>query len=343
MTPVPATGYTGAPLQVVAEIRPGRGPAIRVGAGVMTDRNLGAAWAKAGGAEGVIRLQAEHHFSVDERVETVEDLCLALIHQRAYDEALQLAPGDRVLDLGCNNGYGTLFLAEAGLNVVGVDVSTKLLEQARNRSPLHRTRFLEVDGERLPFAAASFDLVTSFQVIEHIADTAPYLGEIRRVLKPGGVAMFSTPNASLRLDPGMTPWNIFHVREFRAAELLDVLTPWFEDVNVRGLYGVDELYAVERQRVETERERARRGQQRRLPHPWQVRAFVIDAIKKSLPAPLTERLRSLVREREVRDISGDVPPRPAQPAALPNFTSRDLFYRSDRTDDALDLLAICRV
>jgi ubiquinone/menaquinone biosynthesis C-methylase UbiE len=309
----------------------------------MTDRNPGAAWARAGDAEGVIRLQAEHHFSVDDRVETVEEFCLALIHQRAYGEALELAPGGRVLDLGCNNGYGTVSLAEAGLNVIGVDVSTRLLEQARARSPLHRTRFLEVDGLRLPFADASFDLVTSFQVIEHIADTAPYLGEITRVLKPGGVAMFSTPNAALRLDPGMTPWNIFHVREFRATELEEVLTPWFGAVQVQGLYGVDELYTVERQRVETERARARREQQRWLPRPWQLRTFVIDAIKKSLPAPLTERLRSFVREREVRDIAADSRPRPAQPGALPKFTSQDLFYRSDRTDDALDLLAVCRV
>jgi len=310
----------------------------------MADRSPGAAWAKAGDAEGVIRLQAEHHFSVDDRIDTVEDLCLALIHRRAYDEAVGMAPGGgRVLDLGCNNGYGTLFLAEAGLHVIGVDVSTKLLDQARSRSPSHRTRFLAVDGQRLPFAAGSFDLVTSFQVIEHIADTAPYLGEISRVLKPGGVAMFSTPNAALRLDPGMTPWNIFHVREFRAAELQEVLAPWFGEVQVRGLYGEEALYAVERGRVERERERARREQQRWLPHPWQVRTFVIDAIKKSLPESIGERLRGLVREREVRDIAGDPPPPPAPTAPLPPFTTRDLFYRSDRTDDALDLLAICRV
>jgi SAM-dependent methyltransferase len=305
--------------------------------------NASAAWARADDAVRVIRLQADHHFSVDDRVETVEDFCLALIHRRAYDEAVRRADGGRVLDLGCNNGYGTLFLAEAGLDVVGVDVSTRMLAEARARSATHRTRFLEVDGLRLPFAADAFDLVTSFQVIEHIADTARYLEEVGRVLKPGGVAMFSTPNARIRLDPGMPPWNMFHVREYQAQELRDVLAPWFSDVQVLGLFAVDELYGIERRRIEAERERARRLMRRRLPHAWQIRAFVINALKKGLPRPVIERLQRLVREREARDLAPVKAARRGRRAVLPAFSTGDLFYRADQTDDALDLLAVCTV
>jgi SAM-dependent methyltransferase len=218
-----------------------------------------------------------------------------------------------------------------------------MLAQARARSATHRTRFLEVDGLRLPFATEAFDLVTSFQVIEHIADTAPYLEEIRRVLRPGAMAMFSTPNARIRLDPGMPPWNIFHVREFHAQELRELLASWFSDVQVLGLFAIDDLYSIERRRIEVERERARRLMRRRLPHAWQIRAFVIDAIKKSLPRSVTRRLQGLVREREVRDMAAIEPPRRDRRAVLPAFSTQDLFYRADRTDDALDLLAVCTV
>lgn len=311
----------------------------------MTDGAPSSAPSRGPDPDKVIRLQADHHFSVvTEEFQTLEDYCLALIHQRAYDEASQYVPNRHVLDLGCNNGYGTISLATSGAAlVVGVDVSRKMLKEALARPGHPRAKFLPVDGIRLPFPGEAFDVVTSFQVIEHIADYQTYLSEIRRVLRPGGVAMFSTPNAQLRLDPGMTPWNMFHVREFHHHELRDLLAQWFGRVEVLGLFAVDELYAVESKRLSDLREKARRDQRRRLPRAWQVRAYVIDLVKKTLPEATAARLGQFVRGREARRIRGLTPASAVKPvSAFPSFTAADMFYSAEGVDRALDLLAVCR-
>src|SRR5262249_28881910 len=156
--------------------------------------------------------------------------CLYLMHQRAYEEVRRLARGRSVLDLGCNNGWGTRVVAETARRIVGVDVSAGALEEARRSIDASNVQFCQVGGGRLPFVDAEFDVVASCQVIEHVSDYAPYLSEILRVLTPNGVAVFTTPNARIRLDVGMKPWFPFHVREFSGAELHALLQDWFPSV-----------------------------------------------------------------------------------------------------------------
>src|SRR5438046_2777514 len=122
------------------------------------------------------------------------------MHLRAYEAAAQRAKALRVLDLGCNNGYGTNIIGAVAASVIGCDVSEAALADAYRRFP--KIEFRRIDGISLPFPHDQFDMVTSFQVIEHIADTESYLAEIWRVLRPGGIALLTTPNAAIRLDPG---------------------------------------------------------------------------------------------------------------------------------------------
>src|SRR5262245_32985541 len=194
--------------------------------------------------------------------QSLEDYCLYLMHARAYEEAARFAERNVVLDLGCNNGYGTAKLADVAERVVGVDVSENAIEDARKRFP--DIEYRVVDGLRLPFDNEAFDLVVSMQVIEHIVDQATYLGDITRVLKRGGVAVLATPNATVRLDPGMRPWNTTHFREFTAAELHKLLEPWFAAVTVQGLFAKEPLYSLEFNRVQRARLRARERSSRRL-------------------------------------------------------------------------------
>jgi SAM-dependent methyltransferase len=87
--------------------------------------------------------------------------------------------------------------------------------------------------------------VASFQVIEHFADARPYLAEVARILRPEGTALFSTPN---RLESdGENP---FHLREYTAEELAEVLSIHFEQVEVRGIraHGPAARYHAERLR-----------------------------------------------------------------------------------------------
>src|SRR5579872_7120077 len=192
----------------------------------------------------IIDMQAnEHPLEYGDEFMSLEAYCLHLMHRRAYEEAAQIARGLTVLDLGCNNGFGTHHLSSVAASVVGLDVSEAAIADARRR--FADCDFRVFAGVNLPFPEAAFDVVVSLQVIEHIADTAVYLGEIKRVLKPSGTAVFTTPNAAIRLDPGMRPWNRFHVREYRAEELRQSLAQVFDSVTVRGLFANEVLYQVE--------------------------------------------------------------------------------------------------
>lgn len=111
--------------------------------------------------------------------------------------------GDRVLDLGCGEGDIAAALAGAGARVIAVDVAQAALDRARRKHPeLSDLRRVEIGGE-LPLEDASVDVVAASEVIEHVADTERWLGEIRRVLVPGGRVLLTTPDhGRLRLLVG---------------------------------------------------------------------------------------------------------------------------------------------
>jgi SAM-dependent methyltransferase len=100
---------------------------------------------------------------------------------------------DRALDLGCGDGLFTAELATAVAEVVGADVAQAALSRASARHPSLEFQLVPIEGP-LPFDDNSFALVWSSEVIEHVADTARWLSEVRRVLAPRGRLLLTTPN-----------------------------------------------------------------------------------------------------------------------------------------------------
>src|SRR5205823_11455907 len=100
---------------------------------------------------------------------------------------------DRALDLGCGTGAFTALLAEAGAKPVGVEIAEAALSRAQVAHPQLKFVLAEIDGA-LPFEDGAFDVVWASEVIEHVADTAPWLSEVRRVLLPTGRLLLTTPN-----------------------------------------------------------------------------------------------------------------------------------------------------
>lgn len=148
---------------------------------------------------------------------------------RARRQARMLAgelarrPGpQRIIDVGCGDGAAThlVKLLDERNTVIGVDWSAMALAQARARGVLVIQG--GVDGGGLPLRDASADVVIMSELIEHLVDTDQAIDEARRVLRPGGVLLLSTPNLAAWFNRGLV--------------LLGV-QPVFSEVSLRGVYG----------------------------------------------------------------------------------------------------------
>ena len=160
-------------------------------------------------------------------------------HMAAYVFARPLASGKRVLEVGFGSGYGTRFLAEVAQEIIGIDMAPGNIPRASEQYRRSNLQFQRMDATALTFPDHSFDLVCSFQVIEHIPEPLlpRYLSEISRVLRPDGTFCVSTLNLAHNMKPGK-PYEklIYHEKEFTAPELQRLLKQAFPSVELQGLH-----------------------------------------------------------------------------------------------------------
>ena len=152
-------------------------------------------------------------------------------HIARYALAARFAQGRRVLDLGCGTGYGTADLAQTATSAVGVDLAPEAIAYAADHFP--SARFLQCSATAVPLPPGSFDLLTAFEVIEHLRDWRGLLAEAQRVLSPTGLLIVSTPNkryyAETRAKSGPNP---FHEHEFEFQEFQTALKEFFPHVQI---------------------------------------------------------------------------------------------------------------
>ena len=219
--------------------------------------------------------------------------------------ATLLGPG-RVLDLGCGTGHSYEELAPR--ETVGVDIEPAAL--AGQDRETHAA-----DMRALPFEADAFDSLLSIQSIEHVPDPDRLLAEAARVLRPGGRAIFVTPNRLTfgRPDEIIDP---YHYIEFDASELRELCSPFFESVEVAGLEASQRYRAIhDDERRELDRLLAR--------DPLRLRRLV------------PRRLKQYLYDRR---LSGDrVTPRPG---AL-EIGQQDFWLDPEQLEQAIDLFAVC--
>jgi SAM-dependent methyltransferase len=184
------------------------------------------------------------------KISSAEESVELMKHLRAYKLAQTFSQDQSVLDLGCGVGYGANELSINAKSVIGVDLWKSGLSYC-NKIYGTVVQPTVASGTSIPFKDDSFDLVVSFQVIEHIRSdrVIDYLSEIRRVLLPGGTFLVATPNKLLRLLPFQKPWNPDHTKEYSATELRAVLSQIFDDVSIMGLSATKLPYLVEYDRV----------------------------------------------------------------------------------------------
>ncbi|MCD9086157.1 class I SAM-dependent methyltransferase [Stenotrophomonas sp. SY1] len=146
------------------------------------------------------------------------------MHAASYRFAEEICGDKKVLDLGCGSGYGAMRLSQKAAEVYGVDISGEAIAYADENYQRDNLHFQKIEPDaRLPFPDSSFDVVLSFQVIEHVSDEDGYLQEARRVLAPGGTLIVITPDRRNRLFPGQKPWNRWHLREYDMDTLANLI------------------------------------------------------------------------------------------------------------------------
>lgn len=150
-------------------------------------------------------------------------------HIARYHFAREYCRDKRVLDVATGTGYGADILRNYGAReVVAVDRNRDALEYARQRYGSTRLRWVDGDAYALPFEP-EFDVVVSFETIEHLKHPERFAAECRRVLKPNGLYIVSTP-----LNTGGPFVSVHHELEFNPAEFTSLLKEHFSSVEMFG-------------------------------------------------------------------------------------------------------------
>lgn len=157
------------------------------------------------------------------------------IHIKRYKHAQKKVSG-AVLDIGCGYGYGSYYISQSDKvnKVIGLDIVEEEILHAKKNYKGDKCDFICADALDLPFSDNYFDYIVSFENIEHVKDYNKYLEEIKRVLKPNGNLLLSTPNnrdLNIRLQKYLkkiNEWplkyqeNKWHIKEFYYDELVDL-------------------------------------------------------------------------------------------------------------------------
>jgi len=147
-------------------------------------------------------------------------------HWHRYAWAQRMVGGLDVLDCACGEGYGSRILSDTARSVTGVDIDSASIQHARRRYGRDGLEFVEAGAIELPFDDDRFDAVVSFETLEHLAEHDELMSEFRRVLKPGGFLLMSSPDRKTYSDDTGFD-NEFHVRELYRDQFEDLLARHF--------------------------------------------------------------------------------------------------------------------
>ena len=160
-------------------------------------------------------------------------------HLKPYELVRGYAGNKNILEVGCGDGYGAEYLAKVAKEIVAIDYEEDVIKKSQLKYIAKNLKFLCMGATKLEFPDDVFDIVCSFQVIEHIPENEllNYLHEIKRVLKPGGRFYVSTLNLAHNMkNPDTYKKHPAHCKEFFFDELKSLLSKVFFDISVFGLH-----------------------------------------------------------------------------------------------------------
>jgi SAM-dependent methyltransferase len=247
-----------------------------------------------------------------------EAYLLYLRHLFAYTSVKEyLSENSAVVEIGCGEGYGTNYLSPYVKYIIGLDVDENIIHYASEKYGSENCFFTLYDGSKIPDDDHTYDVVISFQVIEHVQDDTGYLAEIHRILKIGGRCILTTPNRTSRVKLNKKPWNRFHLREYSPDELENLLKTIFSEVHIWGIRGNEEIQNIEQARI-------KRAQRFATLDPFNLRKFLPPAYETIIVTWLKRCFRP---KNETRDF-------------LSHYSLNDYALVQDDIAQSLDLLAV---
>ncbi len=152
-------------------------------------------------------------------------------HLHRYKLAEMFCVNKTVLDIACGEGYGTNLLSNFAEKIAGVDIDNQTIVEAKSKYTSKNIEFAQGDTSNIPFPDSAFDVVVSFETIEHHDKHDEMIKEIKRVLKPDGVFIISTPDKHVYTDlKGVV--NKFHVKELYKKEFVDLIKKYFSNTTI---------------------------------------------------------------------------------------------------------------
>jgi len=184
-------------------------------------------------ARGLVANNGERLVIRNRRIAELGGDLTTLAHLQRYYWVASFVSGQRCLDDGCGSGYGSFYLAKcAGAQrVVGIDLSAQAVDFARRHYRHPHLEFQEMNSLQLSFPDETFDVVLSFDVIEHVPEEQQdtFVAETRRVLKKEGALILGCPNRAW-----MTDISPFHFKELLASEFSELLHRHYADIRLSG-------------------------------------------------------------------------------------------------------------
>lgn len=158
---------------------------------------------------------------------------ISLEHLHRYAYASEYVAAKTVLDIASGEGYGSALLAKKATHVYGVDIDTESILHAKKKYKLSNLEFLEGSCTKIPLQDSSVDIVVSFETIEHIIDHDQMMFEIKRVLRPDGILIMSSPDRK-EYSEATNQKNPFHLKELNLQEYSELLSKYFSNVSILG-------------------------------------------------------------------------------------------------------------
>jgi len=158
---------------------------------------------------------------------------IQLEHLHRYALACEYVEDKVVLDIACGEGYGSAMLSNFANQVFGVDISEETINHAQSKYQKDNIEFKVGSCSEIPLKDSSIDIVVSFETIEHHDQHEAMMNEVKRILKPGGLLIISSPDKHEYSDvPGGK--NAYHIKELYYDEFKSLLKAHFRNVNIYG-------------------------------------------------------------------------------------------------------------